>query len=177
MESARFNDLSYLEKGTPLQRKSYALIHNHQIMQALHEFNPILIGTIPIDIAVWNSDLDIACEVYDLDKFERKCHENFEKHNGYSFKVETVRGIEVGIANFKIDDMFLEVYGEGRPVPEQYGYRHLLIEARILEIFGEDFKKQIISLKEQGMKTEPAFAKLLKIKGDPYEGLLNYNIE
>ena len=59
MESARFNDLSYLEKGTPLQRKSYALIHNHQIMQALHEFNPILIGTIPIDIAVWNSDLDI----------------------------------------------------------------------------------------------------------------------
>lgn len=113
MESARFNDLSYLEKGTPLQRKSYALIHNHQIMQALHEFNPILIGTIPIDIAVWNSDLDIACEVYDLDKFERKCHENFEKHNGYSFKVETVRGIEVGIANFKIDDMLLEVYGEG----------------------------------------------------------------
>ncbi|MGX1754821.1 DUF4269 domain-containing protein [Sphingobacterium sp. NPDC055346] len=177
MESARFYDLSYLKMGTALQRKSYDLIRNHRIMEALQDFKPVLIGTIPIDIAVWNSDLDIACEVYDLDIFKRKCHENFEKHNGYSFKVETVRGIEVGIANFKIDDMLLEVYGEGRPVAEQYGFRHLLIEAKLLETFGEEFKQQIIKLKSQGIKTEPAFAKLLKIQGDPYEGLLNYNIE
>src|SRR5690606_12794082 len=102
---------------------------------------------------------------------------NFEKHNGYSFKVGTMRGIEVGIANFKIDGMLFEVYGEGRPVAEQYGFRHLLIESQVLETFGEEFKQQIIELKSQGLKTEAAFAKLLKIQGDPYEGLLNYNIE
>ena len=46
---------------------------------------------------------------------------------------------------------------------------------RILEKEGEEFRKQIINLKEKGWKTEPAFAKLLGLKEDPYLELLNYS--
>lgn len=52
----------------------------------------------------------------------------------------------------------------------------MLIEATILNKYGEDFRRKIIELKESGVKTEPAFAQLLELKGNPYEGLLNFKI-
>lgn len=51
----------------------------------------------------------------------------------------------------------------------------MLIEHQILLKRGDDFKQQIIGLKLKGLKTEPAFAKLLGFKGDPYLALLNFS--
>ncbi|MGL4365226.1 MAG: DUF4269 domain-containing protein [Cetobacterium sp.] len=36
------------------------------------------------------------------------------------------------------------------------------------------FQDKIVSLKRAGIKTEPAFAKLLELNGNPYEELLNF---
>jgi hypothetical protein len=53
----------------------------------------------------------------------------------------------------------------------------MLVEHRILKEKGEVFRQQIIELKKQGYKTEPAFGKLLEIEGDAYEYLLRlYNL-
>ncbi len=52
-------------------------------------------------------------------------------------------------------------------------YRHMIIEYRILLEKGEAFRQSIVELKRQGMQTEPAFALLLGLKGDPYTELLN----
>ncbi|MOA62849.1 hypothetical protein D3C78_1883950 [compost metagenome] len=51
----------------------------------------------------------------------------------------------------------------------------MVIEDRLLRLFGEKFKQYIIQLKSNGMKTEPAFAKALHIQGDPYLELLSLN--
>lgn len=48
----------------------------------------------------------------------------------------------------------------------------MLIEYKILEQQGEEFRKEILELKERGYKTEPAFALLLGLQGNPYEALL-----
>lgn len=64
------------------------------------------------------------------------------------------------------------MFGQNQPVREQYGYLHLVKEAEILTIMGNDFRNDIIELKCSGLKTEPAFAKLLKLQGDPYTALL-----
>lgn len=48
----------------------------------------------------------------------------------------------------------------------------MLIEHQILLEKGESFRQEIISLKKQGIKTEPAFAQLLGLSGDPYEAIL-----
>lgn len=47
----------------------------------------------------------------------------------------------------------------------------MIAEYRILKERGEDFKQKIIQLKQQGMKTEPAFGLLLGLE-NPYKDLL-----
>ena len=52
----------------------------------------------------------------------------------------------------------------------------MLIEYRLLRERGEMFRQEIIALKKQGHKTEPAFAIALGLKGDPYRELLNFPV-
>jgi len=47
----------------------------------------------------------------------------------------------------------------------------MIAEYKILQEKGNDFKKKIIELKKQGIKTEPAFGILLNLE-NPYEDLL-----
>ena len=48
----------------------------------------------------------------------------------------------------------------------------MIIENDILKEKGLDFKQKIKQLKSDGLKTEPAFAKLLGLQGNPYIELL-----
>jgi hypothetical protein len=56
----------------------------------------------------------------------------------------------------------------------------MVVESRLLDILGPDFRNGIIALKKQGIKTEPAFARMLGLSGDPYRAVLaieNYGDE
>lgn len=172
MHLPNFEDIAYLQAGSPLQQRAYAILRDFRVMEILQDFNPILIGTIPLDIAIADSDLDIACEVYDLQLFADHVAKHFARFNAYQFNRKWIRGKEVGIVNFILMGIPVELYGEGRPVPEQYGYRHLVVEAKLLASGGEGLKREVIRLKEQGLKTEPAFAQALNLEGDPYENIL-----
>jgi hypothetical protein len=50
----------------------------------------------------------------------------------------------------------------------------MIIEDNLLREYGTAFREKEIGLKIKGLSTEEAFAFLLGIKGDPYEGLLKY---
>lgn len=76
------------------------------------------------------------------------------------------------VASFQLDDFSIELFGQNIPTRQQPGYRHMLVEYRLLQDYGEDFRQQIIQLKQQGIKTEPAFAQVLGLPGNPYEALL-----
>jgi hypothetical protein len=52
----------------------------------------------------------------------------------------------------------------------------MLIEHSLLTEKGEHFRQEIIKLKRQGLKTEPAFAKLLGLDGDPYKAILKLGL-
>ncbi len=53
----------------------------------------------------------------------------------------------------------------------------MLIDAKLLKKFDASFKNKIIELKKNGYKTEPAFAKVLELKGNPYLALLEYEVD
>lgn len=81
---------------------------------------------------------------------------------------------ETALANFWCEGFEVEVFGQNLPVKEQMGYLHMVTEYKILEHYGNDFRQQIIALKNAGYKTEPAFAELLGLEGNPYMALLEY---
>ena len=64
-----FLDISYLKSGNERQKKAYHVLTDNNILEKLAFYHPILVGTIPININIESSDLDIICEVYDNDEF------------------------------------------------------------------------------------------------------------
>ena len=132
---------------------------------------PILVGTIPLGIAIENSDLDIVCQVYDFEMFEQILFDKFSIYEDFSIRYKEK---DILICNFMVDYMEIEIYASSVESYNTNGYRHMLIEYKLLNLYGERFREEVIKLKKERMKTEPAFAKILNLNGNPYEELLQY---
>ncbi|WP_125722541.1 DUF4269 domain-containing protein [Flavobacterium ustbae] len=171
-----FKNLSYLQTGTAKQIAAFSVLTNHKVLENLADFDPILVGTIPINIDIEDSDLDIVCYWENKLDFIEKTKKLFGKENRFTIREELINNQESIIANFFIDTFEIEIFGQNIPTELQNGYRHMVIEHQILSSRGENFRLQIISLKEKGLKTEPAFGLLLGLNGNVYEELLDYKI-
>jgi hypothetical protein len=175
VEETLFDDIDYLKTGTLKQQQAYRLLTDNSIMDLLKDYDPILAGTIPLNIDIEGSDLDILCQFTDQEKFMNSLQNFFSEFRNFSLR-QVVINEQTVVANFYIDNFEVEIFGQAVPVKEQAGYKHMIIEYKILQEKGEEFRDQIIALKKQGYKTEPAFAKLLDLKGDPYISLLDYKL-
>lgn len=160
--------------GTDSQQKMIDILQREGIMDKLSEWDPVVIGTIPINVDTVHSDVDIAIQVEDIDRVEEYMRNTFSAYPEFALqKIESEfkKGI---VVSFVVEGVPIEIYGENKPVECQNGYRHMVIEERFLELGGDMFRRAVLDLKHSGVKTEPAFAKLLGIENDPYDSLLMY---
>lgn len=148
-----------------------AVVQDLKMMEKLAPFSPMMIGTPPLGIDVATSDIDIACYSEDLDYFEMECTQAFGAIGGYSLTRTTAQSIATTIVRFASHDWDIEIFCQPTPVEQQWGVRHYRIEQRILAL-APRVAPMIRAMKEGGLKTEPAFATLLGLKGDPYAALL-----
>lgn len=169
-----FDSIQYLQGGNPTQQLAYQTLNSAGIMESLNEFAPILAGTVPIAIDLPSSDLDILCWHPDLDYLGKHLENHFASLPKWKIYRFSTREGPCIIANFCLPHFEVEIFGATIPTKEQYGYLHMLVEEQILKEKDEEFRLQVLALKSAGMKTEPAFAHLLNLHGDPYEALLDY---
>lgn len=141
-------------------------------MERLESYHPLLAGTVPLDLQVQGSDLDILCEVYDSVRFTAEVRQAFGGFSGFRTVTRTVEGISRTKINFEAGGWPVELFGQPVPVERQNGFRHMLVEWEILRILGGEFREAVIALKRRGVKTEPAFAGLLRLPGEPYAAIL-----
>ncbi|MCT4634059.1 MAG: DUF4269 domain-containing protein [Firmicutes bacterium] len=173
-----WKNIDYLKNGNPVQLKAYEAITELNILNDLKGYDPILVGTIPIAIDIEGSDLDIICEVYDFDDFERLIVKLFGDLDSFIVKRKIDKDEKnILVANFFFMDFEFEIYATSANIETFNGYRHMIIEDRIIKSLGEDFRKRVIELKMSGIKTEPAFTQLLGLSGNPYEALFNLNLD
>lgn len=170
-EAVPWQDLTYLAAGTPRQRAAFATLQRLDVMDALAAYTPTLIGAIPLDVETAQSDVDVACFAPDLDAFAAAVIARYGDQPGFRLKRKPIRGAPSLIADFDGGDFDLQLFAQPQPILAQYGYRHLLVEARLLSLGGDVDRQAIRRLKESGVKTEPAFAQHFGIAGDPYEAL------
>lgn len=167
-----FENIEYLKTGNERQQSAYEILKKHRVLGLLESFDPILTGTIPIAIDIETSDLDISCCYSDKNEFIRTITRLFAIEK--QFILSENSEFDSVVCTFWLDDFEIEIFGQNIPTKQQYAYRHMLIEHQLLEERGETFRQEILALKKQGYKTEPAFGIALGLGGNPYEELLNF---
>lgn len=148
------------------------VIQKLSILARLREFDPQIIGTPPLGIELETSDIDIACSANDLARFkdvaltEFSTFKNFQCRNSYLQNQDSI------IVQFQAYDWEIELFCQTIPTNQQWGVRHFNIEQRLLNLEPK-LRSIVMQLKQQGLKTEPAFARALGLPGDPYASILN----
>lgn len=167
-----FITLDYLKVGNERQKRAYEVLTKYKIFEILEYYSPVLAGTIPIEIDVEGSDLDIICEVEDKDEFERFLVQIFKD---FDLKIEksSINNEKLIVCNFVLEEFSTEIFAQNKSTIEQNAYLHMMAEHKILQEKGGEFKQKIIDLKKKGIKTEPAFGILLGLE-NPYEDLLKF---
>lgn len=170
-----FTRIDYLKDGNERQKKAYEILTKYRVFDKLKDYSPILAGTVPIEIDIKGSDLDLIFEV-DL-KYEQDFLDDllFCQLIPHDVEVEypIVNGGKCMTLNFMLEGFPIEIFGQNKPTKQQNAYLHMMAEYKILKEKGEEFKQRIIELKKQGIKTEPAFGILLGLE-NPYEDLLKF---
>jgi hypothetical protein len=172
MAKRNWFDIAYLREGDPLQQAVYEAIHGSGIMEKLAAYTPVPAGSYPIGVYLPGSDIDIICCFNDRDMFYHELALYIQAFNKHSMTIKTIREMPGVIGRFEYGGFEFEVFGQALNVERQYAFRHMLVEHRLLQERGDGFRREVIALKRKGLSTEEAFASLLGIEGDPYEGLL-----
>lgn len=169
-----FKNIDYLQNGSPIQQQGWKILTDTNALAKLKAFDATLTGTLPLNLYLPGSDLDIICYAEDLTQFEKYIAQAFGMYTGFESSIKNIRQTPSAIGRFRYNDFLFEIFAQPVPVHSQYAYRHLRVEYLLLEEHGEPLRQQVLQLKQAGLKTEPAFAKALHLEGDPYEVLLVY---
>ncbi|WP_236549137.1 DUF4269 domain-containing protein [Novosphingobium sp. TCA1] len=140
-------------------------------MTRLAAFDPRVAGTFPLGLAVSGSDIDVLCHAPDADAFAAALWDacgDFEDFAMWQWR----KADRPVIAVFSLAGVPFEIFGQAQPVEAQHGWRHFAVEARLLRLGGADLHEAVMAARRAGAKTEPAFARVLGLEGDPYLAML-----
>lgn len=175
LQANPFLQTEYLQFGTAKQQELFHDLEEWKILKCLHGFKPTLAGTIPLDIDTDTSDVDILVKFNIPAHLQKICYAKFRNLPNYSFSEKTIALRVTLVCRFQTKKFQYEIFGQSVEPTEQYAWIHLMVENRFLTLADSSFREEIRNLKRQGMKTEPAFCKLLDLKGDPYKTLIQWN--
>ncbi|MDA8199872.1 MAG: DUF4269 domain-containing protein [Thermaerobacter sp.] len=142
------------------------------VWDALARFHPVMAGSIPLGVDTEASDVDMLVEAGNLKAFGQECEFTWRGRPGFSLTEREWQGAPAVICRFQVDSRFCEVFAQPLPVAEQRGFRHLIAEWRLLIAGGDALRHAVRAARRDGLKTEPAFAGVLGLDGDPYVALL-----
>lgn len=157
----------------PNDRQSYEdALAGCRVLEVLAPYDPRVAGTPPLGLDVPGSDIDVLCFAPDAHTFADAVWQAFSDAPAFVVKqwVDPPRSV---VASFDAAGWQIQLYAEAVPVEQQRGWRHFAVERRLLALSGDSFRAAVLALRQQGMKTEPAFAAVLGLRGDPYVALLD----
>ncbi|GLS43790.1 DUF4269 domain-containing protein [Methylobacterium brachythecii] len=146
------------------------------LMETLARFDPRVVGTLPLGVAMPDSYIDVLAYAPDLHAISAVLLDQHGQEGGFFVRQWTTRGRPV-VAGFVAHGWAFEVFASAEPVATQPGWLHFAVEQRLLELAGDAFRDMVMQGRSRGLKTEPAFAKALGLKSDPYSTMLRLSGE
>jgi hypothetical protein len=151
------------------KRLATAAIDASGVLIILANYSPTVVSTIFIDLDTPDSDIDVVCRYADKNEFAAVFLQAFSAKKDFELNVRD----DHVLGRFAQHGFLIEIYASAIAVTEQPAYRHFMIMKRLVSIGGNKFQEKIKSLKNTGIKTEPAIATLLNLSGDPYGAVLD----
>jgi hypothetical protein len=153
-------------------RPSYEeAVARQSVLEILAAFDARVVGTPPLGLDMPDSDIDLVCHAPDPVAFADHLWKAFGPERDFRIRQWVSDGRPV-IASFHAHGWLFEIFGAVEPVERQPGWRHFAIERRLLDLASPGFREALLALRKEGAKTEPAFAALLGLEGNPYQTLL-----
>nr|WP_249665382.1 DUF4269 domain-containing protein [Mucilaginibacter sp. Bleaf8] len=87
-----FLKIDYLTNGTLRQQQAYQTLSTYKILEGLSYYSPILTGTIPLNIDIESSDLDIICCYDDAEQFMQTLRQLFSGYSSFKTEQTTING-------------------------------------------------------------------------------------
>ncbi len=140
------------------------------ILRALSRLGPVIAGTFPLDLNLPESDVDVLCRLQPASLF-RAAAQSISRLPGYSLRASVRRGRRTAVCRVRPGRLPLEIFAQSGPLRSQRGYRHLEVEYRLLSLCGGSLREGILKLRRADARTEPPFAQLLRLRGDPHDAL------
>ncbi len=157
-----------LENNKPI----FAALQRLGILREFHDHQPLIAGTFPLGVSTVTSDVDILMSSAHLQETRERFVEAYSQLFGFRLEQILVEHEPTLMAKFIFDNVPFEIFVQSTPSVRQRGYLHFLVEERLLKLGGRAVLPKVQTLREKGLKTEPAFAKALNLSGDPYTALL-----
>ncbi len=150
----------------------WAAVEAAGLLDALAAFDPVVAGSWPLAVALPGADVDILCHAPDLERFAAHCRGAFGGRGG-STQWRRAGPPPAVVCRFQFQGRLFEVFGQDLAVERQNAYRHMVVEGRLLGLYGLALREEVLRLKADGFGTEAAFARALGLAGDPYAMLLD----
>jgi hypothetical protein len=172
--------IEYLAGGSDRQKRAYLALRELDLFPSLASWTneemelgigSTLAGSIPLDLAVGDSDLDIVTFAKDTKQIAALFREKFSGMQNFSSSRGIILGTATLLTKFDFGGETFEIFTQNVPLPQQNAVVHMLVEERLLILGGASFREKVMELRHQGMKTEPAFGQVLGLE-EPYRELL-----
>jgi predicted metalloenzyme YecM len=189
--AVKFHSLSlesviHIEENIPLCNALSSL----NLLERLRAFDPLIAGSFPLNLQSCGSDVDIlldsrgalasfshdsagaATDDTGITETSIFLTELFHHFDDFQIKHRQIDRLPVVVASFAFQGILFEIFAQPLATVKQNAWRHLLAEERILKFGGRKIHQRLKDLRDQGFKTEKAFAFALHRHGDPFYEML-----
>ena len=171
MSLCDWRSIHYLSQGSERQQALHRLLVEERLLERVAPLDVACVSSICLELDLPESDVDIICEDTPDGSFAELARKEFEEHDDFLLRQFRRSEEQITVASFRLRGFAIEFFATAKPIELQNAWKHLTAFSRLLRFGGEVLRERVVELKLKGLKTEPAFAEVLCIGGDPYEEL------
>ncbi len=160
--------VSHLESNLPV----YQAIEQSKVLSLFSQFQPLVVGTYPLNLQNNKSDVDILLYAKDFKEVIKTAETHYSQFHQFKILQNLDDKKNHVLISFLFNEIRFELFAQKTPSHQQRAYLHFQIEERCLKLGGKVLRNKIQKLRQENLKTEPAFAQALDLTGNPYTELL-----
>lgn len=153
--------------------RAMATVAGSGLLDGLQDHDPVVAGTYPLGLDRPDSDVDLLCCAPPTEAFAAQVAAAAPDARALRWHRRTFDDQpDAVVVNLFLDDLPVEVFAQACPTHQQHGYRHLVVERRLLIIGGAELQRAVRDQRHGPGSVEGAFARTLGLDGDPFAAVL-----